>query len=50
MSVFDYSLEVAEVAVLNIAYVDIRLAQSSSLLQELDALQQNCDASKDSDM
>jgi hypothetical protein len=37
-------------AILKIAYEDIRLAPSSSLLQELDALAHNCDASKDSDM
>jgi hypothetical protein len=37
-------------AILKIPYEDIRLAPSSSLLQELDALEHNCDASKDSDM
>jgi hypothetical protein len=37
-------------AILKIAYEDIRLAPSSLLLQELDALEHNCDASKDSDM
>jgi hypothetical protein len=34
-------------AILKIAYEDIRLAPNSSLLQELDALEHNCDASKD---
>jgi Reverse transcriptase (RNA-dependent DNA polymerase) len=37
-------------AVLKIAYEDIRLAPSSSLLQELDALEHDCDASKASDL
>jgi hypothetical protein len=37
-------------AILKIAYEDIRLAPSSSILKELDALEHNCDASKDFDM
>jgi hypothetical protein len=37
-------------AILKIAYEDIRLGPSSSLLQALDALEHNCDASKDYDM
>jgi hypothetical protein len=37
-------------AILKIAYEDILIAPSSSLLQELDALEHNCYASKDSDM
>ena len=47
MSVFEDSLEV-EAPSLKIAYEDIRLAPSSSLLQELDALEHNSEASKES--
>jgi hypothetical protein len=36
-------------SILKIAYEDIRLAPRSSLLQELDALEQICDAGEDSD-